>query len=943
LLEIKGKNIREPFEEVYAAGLSPHLSEEKLCNEEGGKVIMEGSQSELRTRDMMMKQGMEKEKIWEDVWIATQCGRCYAACGIKVHRVNGVAVQIEGFPESVFGAEGGLCGKGLAGLQVLYDPNRINYPLKRTNPEKGLFVDPKWKRISWEEALDELCEKLQKYLAESPGAILYQLSVVRSVNFVNAFLPLMLFSGYLGRDIAEATSAAVWSTESIQSCGGGGMHCGAGAHTIAGLVHCSWSTAPDWRYGSYCIFFGSNKGFGSGHGASLMIRQAAEARERGMKLVVFDPICNFSGGKAKEWIPIIPGTDSAIILAMVNIILNELGLWDAVYLKTKTNGPYLVGPDMKYVRDTESRKPLVWDVTEGRAVTYDYRSIPDFETACTIDYALLGDYNVNGVKCQPAFQLIKEHVKKYTPELASEASTVPATTIRRIAIEWAQEARVGSTITLDGHNLPFRPVSAVIFRGGEGHENSFHTCFAVALLNQIVGAADVPGGALAWPARGLGYAGRKDPTGYRLCWSPFAGKDGFLETNNFGPVGLDEPSIGMMTLTDLFPLAHPPMEFIYRSRDRHEIWSKLGIKNQIKMIFSVGLNAITSIANPELMAEHLKSMEYIVAWELMNNEFTEGFADLVLPDVSYLEQSNIFEGGHTNYQYPPGLDDWCYHITQKAVEPMYERRDMVEVMWGVMERLGLGNMVRAFYQKSYGIEVKPDEPLTQELVADRALKAMFGDEHGWEWFQKHGFIRWPKKIEEAYWRYYVDARAPIYVEFMVDMGQKIDKILKDRDIDWDLRSQYTPLISWFPCSIHRTDQPEYDLICYSYRDSLHGGSACAEQPWIDEASRMNPYTYNITMNRDTAQKKGIKDGDIIEIESAEGRRVEGKVKLMEGQHPQTVGIAGIAGHWAKGQPIARDKGVNFDTLLELDRKHVDPVCHNLETAVRVKVRKVEIN
>ena len=87
----------------------------------------------------------------------------------------------------------------------------------------------------------------------------------------------------------------------------------------------------------------------------------------------------------------------------------------------------------------------------------------------------------------------------------------------------------------------------------------------------------------------------------------------------------------------------------------------------------------------------------------------------------------------------------------------------------------------------------------------------------------------------------------------------------------------------------------------------------------------------------------IKDGDTIELETSHGRKVQGTAKLMEGQHPQTMGIAACSGHWAKGQPIARAKGTNFNILLELDLKHVDPVCNNIETAVKVKVRKVKGN
>jgi len=114
-----------------------------------------------------------------------------------------------------------------------------------------------------------------------------------------------------------------------------------------------------------------------------------------------------------------------------------------------------------------------------------------------------------------------------------------------------------------------------------------------------------------------------------------------------------------------------------------------------------------------------------------------------------------------------------------------------------------------------------------------------------------------------------------------------------------------------------------------------------EQPWLDEASRMNPYTYNITMNTTTGKKKGLKEGDTIEVETYQGRKETGIVKLLEGQHPQTIGIAATAGHWAKGQPIAQGKGTNFDNLLPLDFEHTDPICGTIETSVRVAVRKIK--
>ncbi|MBW2028536.1 MAG: molybdopterin-dependent oxidoreductase [Deltaproteobacteria bacterium] len=883
--------------------------------------------------------------VHEERWISTQCGRCYANCGIRVRRVNGVAVKIEGEPNSTMGAEGGLCAKGSAGIQVLYDPNRLNRPLKRTNPEKGLSVDPKWKEITWEEALEEILPRMERIIRDQPRKLLMQSSTIRPCRLPET-IP---FSAVTG-----PTSMFI---------GGGGLHCGQGAHPMAGIVHGSWSVVPDFRYCNYAIYFGASKGHGSGHSAMITARLAAEAKSRGMKLVVFDPICNFAGGKANEWIPIIPGTDAAVVLAMCNVIINELGEYDEKFIKEKTNGPYLIGPDGRYVRqkgrargipgtdvrtgepvtyigDDESNKPMVWDRKEGRAKVYDDPSIGDF--------ALEGEYQYEGIPCRPAFDLVKEHLKTYTCERASEISSVPSGTIHRIAEEFLEAAQLGSTIRLQGHELPYRPASAVLFRGGQGHENSHHTCFAVALLNSIIGGCDVPGGTLGWPARCLGFPDTGKP---RI--EPWKGVDGFLQIEHFGPssgaivqghgpwpVALPR-NANQLGLTDVFSLA--PFPFVFGSSDQEELWRKIGTDYRIEMMLVWGCNSVISTASREILDETLRKIPFIAVFELFNTELTEGYADIVLPDTCYLEELHWSEGLGMNFNHAFGMDDWCYHIVQPVVDPVPERREYVNVLYDVADRLGRRSHLNEAMNRLYGLEgerrIGPEEKLFIEDIADRALRNLFGDKHDLEWFKEHGFLRWPKKVEEAYWRYFIDARVPIYIEYLLDVGAKLKEIDGATGLGVDL-SQYTPLISWFPCTIHRGDS-EYDLYCYSYRDVLHTGSSTMEQPWLDEASRMNPYTYHITINSRTASEKGIRDGDLVEIESAYGRKVRGPVKLMEGQHPRTIGIAACSGHWAKGMPIARGKGTNFDTLIENDLEHCDPVSLNLETAVRVRVRAIE--
>ena len=890
---------------------------------------------------------LNRADIQEDVWIPTQCGRCYGQCGVTVRRVNGVAVKIEGVPDTTLGSEGGVCGKGSAGLQVLYDPNRLNKPLRRTNPEKGLHADPKWKEISWEEAIGEIVEKLGKVIEDDPKKILLQGTTCRVMRNTTDFL-----FPFVAALASEKGIPKGWP-------GGGGLHCGNGAHENTGMIHASWSHVPDFKLCNYAIYFGASKGHGSGHSAMITARLAAEAKSRGMKLVVFDPMCNFAGGKASEWIPIIPGTDAAVVLAMSNVIINELDRYDAHYIAHKTNGPYLIGPDGRYVRekgrrektlvrpgpfglgppvevvgDEDDNKPLVWDAVDQVAKVYDDPSIKE--------YALTGDYEVKGIQCRPGFQLLKDHLKTYTPEYASEISNVPPETISRIADEFSEAAKIGSTITIDGHELPYRPAAAVVFRGGQGHENSHHTCLAVSGFNAIVGNCDLPGGALGWPARSLGYPG----TG-KLKFEPYRGVDGMIETDyfftrNHGPWPAHLPhKSNDPSMQNIFPLA--PFTFVYGASDRKELWNKLGLDHKFEIMFSYGCNTVMSLANPDVTADSLKEIPFVVVFEIFNSELTEGFADIVLPDTCYLEETSWVEGYAFNFNYAFGMDDWCYHVQQPVIEPLAERRNINDVIKDISHRLGKTPNVNGFYNRFCEFteenQLKPDERLSQPEMCDKVLTHFFGREHGWEYFKEHGFIRWPKKVEEAYWRHFIDARHVLYLEYMVDIGERVREITEEAGIDVRVE-QYTPLISWFPCSIHQPKDPSYDLICFSYRDILHTGSHTMEQPWLDEASAMNPYTFNITINTEVGTNRGLQDGDLIEIESTTGGKARGPIKLMEGQHPQTIGIAACAGHWTDAMPIAKGKGTHFDALIACDLDHVDPVSLNIETAARVKIRKV---
>ncbi len=110
---------------------------------------------------------------------------------------------------------------------------------------------------------------------------------------------------------------------------------------------------------------------------------------------------------------------------------------------------------------------------------------------------------------------------------------------------------------------------------------------------------------------------------------------------------------------------------------------------------------------------------------------------------------------------------------------------------------------------------------------------------------------------------------------------------------------------------------------------------------MDEAAQLDPYSYTIAMNAAVGHAKGLRDGAAVWVETETGRRVKGRLRLMQGIHPEGLGIAGCAGHTSEGMPVARGKGVAFNELLEIDWAHVSPVNLNLDLCVRVRVSPVE--
>ncbi len=841
--------------------------------------------------------------------VTTSCGMCYIGCSVKVRVENGVVMGIEGNPDSPQN-RGKMCAKGKAGFMNLYNPNRVKVPLKRTNPKKGINEDPGWKEISWEEAMDTVVAQLQR-VQDNPKKLWVQAWDVMGDNM---FWLSALGSAFGSNQVNVASSPTCGKVvHPVEFFSGGGFH-----------------QQPDLHYANYCVLIGTQFGIAARSALNHHMTDMADARARGMKLVVIDPVGGYAASKANEWIPIRPGTDAALGLSMLHVLVNELGIYDAKFLAEKTNAPYLVGANGRYVRDAETGKPLVFDAADRKVKTHDDPGIRDA--------AITGNYDVQGKPGRPAFELLREHVAKYPPEVTEKFTTIPAATVRRITREFGQAARIGETITIDGVELPYRPAVVDWARGTQGHKHGFHNSWMLRLVNIVVGSVNVPGGILS-----TGAAGK-----FPHRWWPEGGTDGMLEHGGqIMPMahpsafpGREPTAPVRMDVGELFPLASHYHTLLPITSEDPSAFG-LSERDTIEVLMHAPVNSMLSSFGDVKKVERLyQSLKFVVGFAIEINETTH-FDDIVLPFPSYLERYDFISGMGAFMIAPCGQDDFFWQVRQPVVEPPPGVRHPQDVVQEIAGRLGISSALCRILNHTYKMEganaMKPGKRYPIAEVVDMQARAWFGEERGLDWFREHGVIRKPRDVEEAYIGPYVKARMPIYLEHFLERGEQLKKVLGELKLDWDL-SDYKPIGDFIPCpSYHAVQSGEYDLIAVHFKFPFVYGAYGNENPWLDEICEQTN-AYRILVNESVAKAKGIANGDTVWLESPV-QKVRATVKVTQCIHPEAVGVGGHFGHWSPGMPVSRGKGVHFNALLPTDLDHIDMISTALDHCVQVRVYK----
>jgi anaerobic selenocysteine-containing dehydrogenase len=572
----------------------------------------------------------------------TTCYMCACRCGIRVHLRDGEVRYIDGNPDHPLN-QGVICAKGNAGIMKQVSPARLTQPLlRKAGAERGAG---EFEPISWERTFEILTERLGRIRATDPKQ----------------------FALFTGRDQMQALTglfARQFGTPNYAAHGGFcSVNMAAGMiYTIGGSF---WEFGgPDLDHARLFVMIGTAED----HHSNPMKIAISKFKRAGGRFISINPVRTGYSAIADEWIPIKPGTDGALFMALMQVLIEE-GRIDHAFLKRFTNAPQLVvlddgpreglfafDPDPLKGPPGDGRNPhnkLVWDRTDGRVKAAYPEGIAD---GC--DPALEGRYTLDdGTRVAPSFQLLRERVAPCTPEWAAAITGIPAERIRSLARE------MGHAAFEQAFELPIpwtdawgkqhpttqaRPVAFHAMRGLAAHSNGFQTVRSLAVLMSLLGTIDAPGG-----FRHKAPYPRHIVPNYRAFNDP-----AMIQPNtplNAAPLGFpanpDElaihPDGSPIRIDHAFSWEHP--------LSAHGLMHNV-ITNAVKgdpyridtlMIFMANMawnSSMSTMGVREMLNRKGADGEYAIPFLVVCDAFqseTVAFADLVLPDTTYLERHDV--------------------------------------------------------------------------------------------------------------------------------------------------------------------------------------------------------------------------------------------------------------------------------------------------------------
>ena len=238
-------------------------------------------------------------EIGETSYVNSVCTLCPGGCGISVRKVEARGVKIEGMKGHPVN-QGGICALGLSGLQLLYGPTRIKTPLKRV----GKRGEGQWAKISWEQAISEIAEKLDGLRTSGNAHTIAGIAGSRQGTVSQLFKRFL--TAYGSPNFFHAPSSADTYQLALQYMNG-------------------VSAAPgfDLENADFILSFGS--GLLDGWGAPVRMFKANTGwRKAKARVIQIEPRLSRTAAKADRWITITPGTEAALALGVAHVLIQEM-------------------------------------------------------------------------------------------------------------------------------------------------------------------------------------------------------------------------------------------------------------------------------------------------------------------------------------------------------------------------------------------------------------------------------------------------------------------------------------------------------------------------------------------------------------------------------------------------------------------------------------------
>jgi sulfite dehydrogenase (quinone) subunit SoeA len=829
----------------------------------------------------------------------TTCYMCACRCGIKVHLKDGGIRYIEGNPKHPVN-KGVICGKGAAGIMQQASPAKLRKPLMRVG-ERG---SGEFREIEWDEAMATAVGWLSKIRETDPKKLAF----------------------FTGRDQSQSLTG-FWATQfGTPNFAAHGGFCSvnmaaAGMYTLGGSF---WEFGePDWERTKLFLMFG----VAEDHDSNPIKTALSGLRARGAKFVSVNPVRTGYSAIADEWVGIRPGTDGLLVLSLIHELLKADKV-DLEYLVRYTNAAWLViqapgeARDGLFARNADGH-PLVLSGAGGVADAME----------AGIRAKVVGETTLpDGRRAVPVFQLIAERYldPQYDPDNVAPTCGVSADTIRRLAAEiadvaFSQVIEIAQPWTdwagRRHETMRGRPVSLHAMRGISAHSNGFHTCRALHLLQILIGTIDVPGG---WRYKsphpkpcppGPKPAGRPNqitpgkPAGGPPLGYPMGPEDLILDEAG-RPARIDKAFSWDAPLAN-----HGLMQMLIRNcwaADPYPIDTLF--MYMANMAWNSSMNTAETIRM--LTDKDPATGEYkiprIIYADAYYSEMV-GYADLILPDTTYLERWDCI----SLLDRPiGGVDGPGDSIRQPILVPDRDVRPFQDVLIELAVRLGLPAFVTANGGPRFPDGYKDYIALHERAPGVGPLAGWRG-ENGTEagrgapnpnqldrYVANGCFWKYELPPEQLYYKHankayletaqrmgFIGNSEPIILQLYLEPLQRFRLAAQGHgdavpppEAARRIETYFDPLPFWYePFEWARVDRAQFPLHAITQRPMQMYHSWHSQNAWLRQILGSN----RLFMARATGRALGVEDDDWVSVSSHAGS-IRGQVKLMDGVNPNTV-------------------------------------------------------